>query len=282
MDNNQKKKIWFSSDSKILYLDGRITNADYSNSYLTIGVNNNGFPGVFYNYNNTNYFKIWPTAENNCAISGKNGIIITSTTKNNIIAQFNTSSSGIYSGGGDITLEADKINLQDSGKSNTCIVQIFGGLKASYYNSTDEKWYVNLKVNRTSSGGTLSGTWTAQNPIDTQSDLNKKNSIGFINDSYEIFFDNLNPKIFKYNEGTSDRFHTGFIAQEVQQALDIANISTQNFAGLVIHCSNTDSELWCLRYEEFISLNTWQIQKLKTRVTELENEIKEIKQRYEI
>nr|DAZ72819.1 MAG TPA: Receptor recognition protein, Long tail, Helical sandwich, Tail fiber [Caudoviricetes sp.] len=33
-----------------------------------------------------------------------------------------------------------------------------------------------------------------------------------------------------------------------------------------------------MRYEEFIALNTWQIQKLKQRVTELENEIKEIKQ----
>lgn len=46
--------------------------------------------------------------------------------------------------------------------------------------------------------------------------------------------------------------------------------------------SELDEPVWILRRDEFVALNTWQIQKLKTRVTELENEIKEIKQRYEI
>ena len=95
-------------------------------------------------------------------------------------------------------------------------------------------------------------------------------------------FDNLLPIKYKYNEGTSGRYHTGFIAQEVNAALDKAKLSTQDFAGLTIQNPNTKDELWGLRYSEFIAINTWQIQKLKTRVSELENEIKEIKQRYEI
>lgn len=41
--------------------------------------------------------------------------------------------------------------------------------------------------------------------------------------------------------------------------------------------SGLDEPVWILRRDEFVALNTWQIQKLKTRVTELENEIKEIK-----
>ena len=41
---------------------------------------------------------------------------------------------------------------------------------------------------------------------------------------------------------------------------------------------NDDEGQWYLRRDEFIALNTWQIQKLKARVTELENEIKELKQ----
>ena len=98
-----------------------------------------------------------------------------------------------------------------------------------------------------------------------------------MSNNYETLFDNLNSCIFKYNHGTSSRYHTGFIAQEVKDAMDIASISTQDFAALVIQ-QTEEGEKWGLRYEEFISLNTWQIQKLKTRVTELENEIALLKQ----
>ena len=76
--------------------------------------------------------------------------------------------------------------------------------------------------------------------------------------------------------------HSGFISQQVEESLTKAAISTQDFAGFVKINTNLTNEIYALRYEEFIALNTWQIQKLKTRVAELENEIKEIKQRYEI
>lgn len=109
------------------------------------------------------------------------------------------------------------------------------------------------------------------------SDRNRKNSISTLEDNYNILFDNLLPIKYKYNEGTSDRYHTGFIAQEVGEALDKAKLSTQDFAGLTIQNPNTEDELWGLRYSEFISLNTWQIQKAKARITELENIVAELK-----
>ena len=87
-------------------------------------------------------------------------------------------------------------------------------------------------------------------------------------------FDNLRPVTYKYNNGTSNRLHTGFIAQEVQEALDKANINSKDFAGLVIFDRDTENELWTLRYEEFIALNTAEIQKLKTRIAELEFKLK--------
>jgi hypothetical protein len=43
--------------------------------------------------------------------------------------------------------------------------------------------------------------------------------------------------------------------------------------------SGLDEPIWVLRRDEFISLNTWQIQKLKTRVSELETELAEIKEK---
>jgi hypothetical protein len=108
------------------------------------------------------------------------------------------------------------------------------------------------------------------------SDRNKKNSISTLEDGYDILFNNLLPIKYKYNDGTSNRYHTGFIAQDIKEALDKANLTTQDFAGLTIQNPETEDELWGLRYSEFVSLNTWQIQKAKTRIAELENKVSEL------
>ena len=123
----------------------------------------------------------------------------------------------------------------------------------------------------------------AANEWDNGSDKRLKNSINDFNEKYENFFNNLHPVTFKYNNGRSGRTHSGFIAQEVVASLEESGLSTMDFAAPCLLNYNTDHEgYWWLRRDQFIALNTWQIQKLKTRVTELENEIKEIKQRYEI
>lgn len=123
----------------------------------------------------------------------------------------------------------------------------------------------------------------AANEWDNGSDKRLKNSINDFNEKYENFFNNLHPVTFKYNNGRSGRTHSGFIAQEVVASLEESGLSTMDFAAPCLLNYNTDHEgYWWLRRDQFVALNTWQIQKLKTRVTELENEIKEIKQRYEI
>lgn len=122
--------------------------------------------------------------------------------------------------------------------------------------------------------GELQGTWVTQTGAAVTSDFNKKQNISIIKSSYEEFFNKIKPVTYQYKDGQSNRYHSGFIAQDIEQALIKANMSTQDFAGLVITLDNN----YYLRYSEFIALNTWQIQKLKQRVTELENEIKEIKQ----
>lgn len=126
--------------------------------------------------------------------------------------------------------------------------------------------------------GRLEGTWQGTVSSSTTSDFRYKNSIVELPQVYSILFDNLIPKRFKYNDGTSNRFHTGFIAQDVNEAIKNSGLTTQDFAATVLFNKGEENEQWTLRYEEFIALNTWQIQKLKQRVTELENEIKEIKQ----
>ena len=106
------------------------------------------------------------------------------------------------------------------------------------------------------------------------SDERVKNSIENLPDSYELLFDALIPRRYKYNEGTSDRYHTGYIAQEVVQALTQAGFTTKDFAAVMLENAGTEAECWKLRRDEFVALNTWQIQKLKARIAELEVKIK--------
>lgn len=133
----------------------------------------------------------------------------------------------------------------------------------------------------TGRSGLLNGTWYSSSAISTTSDENKKNTIIEISDSYEKFFDNIGCYTFKYNDGTSDRLHCGFISQRIKDSLDIAGVSTQDFGGLVIQKNEDDTQDWYIRYAEFVPLNTWQIQKLKSRVSTLEDEINLLKQKIE-
>ena len=121
--------------------------------------------------------------------------------------------------------------------------------------------------------GILRQTWQLASGAAVTSDKNKKNSIEELDDKYSVFFENLKPQRFKYNDGTSNRYHTGFIAQEVEEALELSELSQNEFAGIVTFDANTDKETKALRYEEFISLNTYEIQKLIKRVAALEKRI---------
>ena len=116
----------------------------------------------------------------------------------------------------------------------------------------------------------ITGNWTGSSAGSISSDRNKKNSITEFGEAYGVLFDNLLPCLFKYNDGTSDRLHSGFIAQEVKDAMDAAGIPTSDFAALCIANAGKDTEEWSLRYEEFVALNTYEIQKLKKRLLELE------------
>jgi hypothetical protein len=49
--------------------------------------------------------------------------------------------------------------------------------------------------------------------------------------------------------------------------------SFADFAAVMLEDPGEDGECWHLRRDEFVALNTWQIQKLKSRVSELEDKI---------
>lgn len=132
--------------------------------------------------------------------------------------------------------------------------------------------------------GNFSDNLFVKNAAVLTSDRNAKDNIERIPLIYEIFFDALSPVRFKFKENQSDRYHMGFIAQDVKQAIEQTGLTTKDFA---TYCEwiKEDGTISCgLRYEEFIALCVDQIQKLKKQskqqeecINNLENKIKEIK-----
>lgn len=122
----------------------------------------------------------------------------------------------------------------------------------------------------------LQGTWKSESSITVISDKRFKNSILSIPEKYSQVFDKLHPVIFKYNNGSSGRYHIGFIAQEVAQAVEEAGLDLNEFAAVTVGQSSGDS--WGIRYEEFAALNVFEIQQLKARTAALEKQNQDLKE----
>ena len=118
--------------------------------------------------------------------------------------------------------------------------------------------------------GKMEGTWTSESEITVTSDREAKHDIESLPDGYGSIFDALRPVRFKYNDGTSDRYHTGFIAQEVAEAAEGAGVGLDSFAAVCRANPGTEDERWGIRYGELIALCVQQIQQTKARVSALE------------
>lgn len=122
----------------------------------------------------------------------------------------------------------------------------------------------------------------------------------------EVFFDSLQPKVFSYNfdddELENQKKHFGFVAQDVEQAMNL--IGLDNFtSGFLKHgvrkiAENGEEPIessgysvedyahlgeegytdnYGLAYSEFIAVNTYMIKKCLKRIEELEKEVEALK-----
>ena len=110
--------------------------------------------------------------------------------------------------------------------------------------------------------------------IQVESDQRVKKDISYDMGRYEQMFLSLRPCAFRMVQGTSGRYHTGFIAQEVEEAIINNGLSTLDLAALVKETTaegySEEDPLYSIRYSELIALNTHMIQRLWNRVEELE------------
>lgn len=172
----------------------------------------------------------------------------------------------------------------------------------------DSMWALDPDVSGNLNLGTSNhrfGTIYAVNGTISTSDRSMKNSIQELDERYIQMFRRILPVSFKFNKGTSGRTHIGFIAQDVESAMQEAGLTDSEFAGFcrdqktvpvqkirdiqvldeetgkkrtetVAYTEDEPVEgeyIYSLRYEEFIALNTLMIQKLMERVDALESMI---------
>ena len=120
----------------------------------------------------------------------------------------------------------------------------------------------------------VQGTWkTNGNNWISSSDRRVKKDIADFDDRYEILFNKLKPRNYKYVDGNKGRVHSGFIAQEVTEAIEEAKMTLDEVAYVCAFENKEGETYYGLRYEELIAINTWQIQKLKERIKQLEDKL---------
>lgn len=129
----------------------------------------------------------------------------------------------------------------------------------------------------------------------SKSDKNLKTDIVLMDEEQERFFKLLVPVAYKFKDNTNGRIHYGFISQDVEKALIEAGLSTKDFSGFVKSPKKMDDGTpivdeygnqvysYALKYTEFISLNTYMIQKLlsenyklKERMDLFENKLEQL------
>jgi hypothetical protein len=142
--------------------------------------------------------------------------------------------------------------------------------------------------------GYSNAKWTnvyATNGTISTSDRTHKKNIQELDDRYIQLFNKLIPVSFEFNYTDSDRVHIGFISQDVESAMDELGISDLEFAGFCkdkqqVYNEETDKwndvldkdgnpiYIYSLRYQEFIALNTYMIQKQQKEIEELKQMVK--------
>lgn len=100
-----------------------------------------------------------------------------------------------------------------------------------------------------------------------------KNHIANLADIYDGIFDKLRPVSYYLNEDERHVKHLGFILEEIGEILKEENIDPDIFGAYSPDKEREGGELY---YNDFIALNTWQIQKLKKRLDEIEERLYEV------
>ena len=133
-----------------------------------------------------------------------------------------------------------------------------------------------------SQGGAIwvtGGNCFSSEDMQTYSDRRLKEDIDYDLECYKTFFRALKPCRFLMRNNPSSGYHTGFIAQDVQEAMEAAHLSPMDFAGLA-EAGKVDNEtVLSLSYGSFAALNTLMVLDHDHAIQNLFEQIKELERR---
>ena len=118
-------------------------------------------------------------------------------------------------------------------------------------------------------GNSSLGMWQAVYSYTAEiqtSDENIKHDIAEIPQKYIDMMDDITPVIYKMDNGTGNRYHTGFIAQNVKAAMDAHGVSDLELAAWCKDVDTEGNELQMLRYMEFIAIMWAKIKQLEAKI----------------
>ena len=156
-----------------------------------------------------------------------------------------------------------------------------GGIVNLGYNNTNNRW----------------SNIYSKTAVNTNSDINMKKDISEIDDRYIELFDLVQPYAYKFIDGTSGRYHTGFISQYVEEAMAKVGLKDTDLA---FFCKDAQFEeikdkngnvigeeplldengeqvySYSLRYEEYIAIMTEKIKRMEKHINELETKLEKV------
>lgn len=115
------------------------------------------------------------------------------------------------------------------------------------------------------------------------SDERLKNSFKPLDEFEDVYLE-IEPCAFKYNNGTSGRYHFGVKAGNVKESFERHGYTTQDFGGFVQMADSPENEDYCgvddpmgIIYTEFTMWNMCMIQKLYRKIEAQQSEITSLK-----
>lgn len=259
--NGSNNKIWMDSSGNA-HFSGKIEAADISSSTFTAYTDDGSINGVFEIKNNLVYsYGNDPFAY----VTDLDGTRHSYYTR----AQFNT---GIITVGSAENFGTGIYNsdyyYELSGATLSFVQRRSASSKTNVFNVVT---YIGHEAFRCSLPTTFSSTVYDKNGSEvTGSDRNLKYDIHDLDNRISAdFIYSLRPSEFKYDEGTSGRYHHGFIAQDVKQSMG------SDDWGVYVQSPVRDGETQFLglRYEEFIADIVATLQYQRQQIEELQREV---------
>ncbi len=214
----------------------------------------------------------------NGRVAVSNGGVPTATTSNkNQVLTVNSSGTPVWGGaisapnGLIVTGDSATNYLEITGNSSNPAMRFYNGNFVTV-NKSDAS--VINAIYAYDTYANLWGTWKLNSATISTSWRGAKHDIEDFPEEYSVLFDNLHPVRYKYNDGTSGRYHTGLILDELKTAMDIAGVDSSEFASYCVLDKETGEG--GIRYEELVALNIHEIQKLKEKNKQLEQKVSEL------